>query len=60
MKRCRHYDCRCARAEELARMSDRAVKGKADLLLEALRAHLLDVPCRHPEVADTDNEPVTT
>jgi hypothetical protein len=44
---CRHYACRCARADELARLA--AAFGRNDLLLEATGIHEQSVRCRRVE-----------
>src|SRR5215831_14363349 len=52
-ERCTHYLCRCARAAELAEMSDRATDpGVARrLLAAAIAVHTQDVRCRAVYVA---------
>lgn len=47
---CQHYECRCARAAELAQMADRAMNLRAanDLLLQAVGIHSQQVICRRP------------
>ena len=42
--KCEHYDCRCARAAELAEMADRT--GDASLLAQATEVHSQEVECR--------------
>lgn len=42
--RCTHYECRCARAHELAVMADRTGNGR--LLREAIDVHDQEVECR--------------
>lgn len=42
--KCTHHACRCARAAELAEISDRT--GKAHFLAEALDVHFQEVDCR--------------
>lgn len=41
---CTHYDCRCARALELAQLADRT--GDARYLRDAIDAHDQEVRCR--------------
>ena len=43
-EKCTHYACRCARATELAEMSDR--QGRPSLMIEAINVHDDEVPCR--------------
>jgi hypothetical protein len=44
MPECEHHFCRCLRAEELARMSDRF--RRLDLLVAAVEVHTQKVHCR--------------
>lgn len=46
MKTCEHYYCRCARANELAAISDRT--GEVDYLVQAIAVHSQRVTCRIP------------
>lgn len=41
---CEHYECRCERAEELARIADRTGQGR--YLLDAVHVHEQKVLCR--------------
>ncbi len=41
---CKHYDCRCVRAEELARTAERT--GNGHYLAEAIKVHEQEVLCR--------------
>jgi hypothetical protein len=43
---CEHHYCRCVRAEELARLTDRTGDGR--YLVEATQVHNLQVRCRLP------------
>lgn len=57
MTLCQHYSCRCARAAELAVMSDRT--GDLSLLADAVAVHDQDVACRLPEATQQSAEPST-
>lgn len=47
--KCRHYACRCVRAEQLARMAE--MRGEPHLLVEAIAAHTGEVECRmYPDI----------
>ena len=52
---CQHYACRCARAAELAAMSDRT--GDPNLLAKAFDVHSQVVPCRQIGAALEDRKP---
>ncbi len=47
MNRCTHHACRCARADELARIADRT--GEARYLAEAVAVHSQEVECRQSD-----------
>lgn len=49
---CAHYDCRCARAAELAAMAERP--GLGHLLLEAIDVHFRRVTCRRALEASSE------
>jgi hypothetical protein len=49
---CRHYECRCARAEELAQIAERT--GRGFYLQEAVAVHSQMVRCRKPTKGNED------
>jgi hypothetical protein len=49
-ERCTHYACRCARAAELAEMSDRY--GRPSLMIEAINVHDSYVTCRQVKLPE--------